>query len=82
MRTSASSSIKSLAKFLNYACFSCGYGSECSVGGFVELFPQGTKITKEITPTAENQHPEIKVCKERTIIPKAQQLGFKLASLI
>ena len=42
-----------------YACFSCGYGNRCSVGGFVELFPLGTPITKEIIPTIENQHPEI-----------------------
>ncbi len=67
-----------------YACFSCGYGNRCSVGGFVELFPLGTPITKEIIPTITNQHPEI--CNlepsNRTLIPQAKKIAEALCRVM
>ncbi|ACB84310.1 flavodoxin family protein [Natranaerobius thermophilus] len=47
-----------------YACFTCGYGSFCSVGGFAELYPLGTEITDDLKPSANNQHPETTFNKE------------------
>jgi hypothetical protein len=40
-----------------YACFTCGYGNHCPVGGFVDMYPLGTKAKPEIVPSLTNQHP-------------------------
>jgi len=42
-----------------YACFTCGYGSECAVGGLAGLYPLGTGITDEIIPSLDNQKPHL-----------------------
>lgn len=67
-----------------FACFSCGYGNYCPVGGFVELFPSGTPITGEITPSISNQHPEDKELpiKERDITARAAEMGKVLVRAI
>jgi len=67
-----------------YACFTCGYGNRCAVGGFVELFPLGTPITKEIIPTIENQHPEICDLEpgKRTLMPQANNVGEMLCKVM
>lgn len=41
-----------------FACFTCGYGDKCSVGGYAGMYPLGTPITSERTPTLCNQRPE------------------------
>jgi multimeric flavodoxin WrbA len=40
-----------------YACFTCGYGNHCPVGGFVEMYPLATPVRPEIVPSLTNQHP-------------------------
>jgi len=42
-----------------YACFECGFGSMCKVGGVREMFPQCTEIMPESIPTLANQYPHI-----------------------
>ena len=67
-----------------YACFSCGYGNYCPVGGFVELFPLGTPISRDILPSISNQHPE--TCEltpeERNLTGKAAETGAVLAKVV
>jgi hypothetical protein len=41
-----------------YACFSCGHGNHCPVGGFVDMYPLGTTIKPKIVPSLTNQHPD------------------------
>ncbi|MTI83111.1 MAG: flavodoxin family protein [Firmicutes bacterium] len=67
-----------------YACFSCGYGNYCPVGGFAELFPLGTEITKDILPSISNQHPE--VCnltpEKRDLTSEAKKTGAVLSKVV
>ena len=67
-----------------YACFSCGYGNRCPVGGFVELFPLDTPITREITPSLANQHPECPDLppEERKIVERARRVGRVLVEVL
>ncbi len=67
-----------------YACFSCGYGDYCPVGGFMELFPLGTPITDDIIPSITNQHPELKELQsgDRDVTAKARTMGMVLARAI
>ena len=59
-----------------YACFTCNYGNDCEVGGFRELFPSNPVITKEITPSPENQHPEKQDHHfKKSIVPEAMEKG-------
>jgi multimeric flavodoxin WrbA len=41
-----------------YACFTCGHGNHCPVGGFVDMYPLGTTIKSDIIPSLTNQHPD------------------------
>jgi multimeric flavodoxin WrbA len=41
-----------------FACFTCGYGNHCPVGGFVDMYPLGTAIEPDIVPSLANQHPD------------------------
>lgn len=67
-----------------YACFSCGYGDLCAVGGFKELFPLGTEIRPEITPSLANQHPELADLEpdRRDLTQEAREVGRTLARLL
>lgn len=40
-----------------YACFTCGYGPSCLVGGYVSLYEPGTQVTRDRTPRLDNQSP-------------------------
>lgn len=63
-----------------YVCFTCGSGSDCPVGGFVELFPLGTRITREIIPSLINQHPNMCNLKpdEHNLSARAREIGRRL----
>ncbi len=50
--------IKKLAIQGEYACFTCGYGEDCKVGGVYELYPHEPKINKCKIPSLNNQHPQ------------------------
>jgi multimeric flavodoxin WrbA len=67
-----------------YACYTCGYGNYCAVGGFIELFPLGTPITKDITPSLTNQSPGI--CNlpkhKRDLSESARHLGSVFSKVI
>ncbi len=66
-----------------YACFTCNYGNQCEVGGFIDLFPLNPVITKEITPSPENQHPEKNDHRlKRNILPEAMEKGRQFAKEI
>jgi len=41
-----------------YACFTCGHGNHCPVGGVVDMYPLGTDIKPELVPSLTNQHPD------------------------
>lgn len=63
-----------------YACFTCGFGDTCKVGGFHELYPDGTPITLKNTPSPENQYPHKKnvdPC-DKDVLPKSRKLGVIL----
>jgi multimeric flavodoxin WrbA len=74
----------SIAAQGEFACFSCGFGSTCPVGGFAELYPLGTPITPERTPSICNQLPHIDdlPAYARDIRSKAYDLGSLLAEKI
>ncbi|GAB6098325.1 flavodoxin family protein [Halanaerocella petrolearia] len=63
-----------------YACFTCGYGEQCAVGGYVELYPLNTPITNKRTPDLVNQHPEKN--KGKDITNNLNNLGKKLKKII
>jgi hypothetical protein len=67
-----------------YACFTCGHGNYCPVGGFKELFPLGTPITKSLFPSLTNQHPEISDLKpeKRDLLEKARGIGKTLSKVL
>ena len=50
-------------------CFTCGHGETCKVGAIHAMFPPGTKITEEITPS---------LCKQPKAIANARALGKTL----
>mgnify|MGYP006292678855 FL=1 len=41
-----------------YACFTCGYGESCTVGGLAKLYDLPMDIKEEYVPDLCNQHPE------------------------
>lgn len=47
-----------------YACFACGYGPECRVGGYVGAHGYGTPITEENTPCLERQSEALRQARE------------------
>ncbi|MDW7740514.1 MAG: flavodoxin family protein [Bacillota bacterium] len=67
-----------------FACFNCGFGSTCPVGGFADLYPLGTPITPEITPSICNQLPNVADLPDslRDIRGKAHGLGLLLAEKV
>lgn len=67
-----------------YACFSCGHGNYCAVGGFKELFPLGTAIVKDKIPSISNQHPECPAGaqKQRDLTTEAEAVGAMLARVV
>lgn len=67
-----------------YACFTCGYGNYCAVGGFKNLFPLGTEITPKIMPSLTNQHPEKADLGPslRDLTGRAREAGRTLARLV
>jgi hypothetical protein len=60
-----------------YACFTCGYGNHCPVGGFVDMYPLGTKAKPELVPSLTNQHPDNPDLpeEERNRLNDARELG-------
>lgn len=67
-----------------FACFSCGFGSTCAVGGFAELYPLGTPITPDRTPSICNQLPNVANLPSaaRDMRSKAHELGSLLAEKV
>jgi multimeric flavodoxin WrbA len=41
-----------------YACFTCGYGDRCEVGGLAEIYDLPLDLGSEHIPDLECQHPE------------------------
>jgi hypothetical protein len=41
-----------------YACFTCGYGDKCPVGGLANLYNLPIEISEKVIPGLCNQHPE------------------------
>ncbi|TYB30232.1 MAG: flavodoxin family protein [Candidatus Mcinerneyibacterium aminivorans] len=61
-----------------FACFNCGYGENCKVGGIFELYPHNPEIKKEKIPTLTNQHPEKcdkKINKKKELIKTADYIN-------
>ena len=67
-----------------YACFTCGYGNHCPVGGFVDMYPLGTAIKPEIMPTLTNQHPDQPDLSDekRNLLIAAQKIGKVLSKVL
>ncbi len=67
-----------------YACFSCGHGNHCPVGGFVDMYPLGTTIQPEIVPSLANQHPNNPDLpeEERNRLGDARKLGEILGRVL
>ncbi len=61
-----------------YACFTCGYGPTCMVGGYVGMYEPGTPVTRERIPCIANQYPHLP---ERLgdARPRLRRAGQKLA---
>ncbi len=76
--------VKTISAQGEYACFSCGYGNYCPVGGFAELFPLGTPIAESITPSIRNQYPEIPdiESERRNLLPIATEIGKTLDKVL
>ena len=67
-----------------YACFTCGHGNHCPVGGFVDMYPLGTEITPEIIPSLTNQNPDNPDLpeEERNLLDSAKSIGRILSRAI
>jgi multimeric flavodoxin WrbA len=67
-----------------YACFTCGYGNHCPVGGFVEMYPLGTRANPELVPSLTNQHPDKPDLpeEERNRLNAARELGKTLSRVL
>ena len=67
-----------------YACFSCGYGNHCPVGGFVDMYPLGTDVQPEIVPSLANQHPNNLELpeEERNRLGDARKMGETLGRVL
>jgi len=67
-----------------YACFSCGHGNHCPVGGFVDMYPMGTTIKPEIVPSLSNQHPDNPDLpqEERNRLAYAKKMGEILSKVL
>jgi hypothetical protein len=67
-----------------YACFSCGHGNHCPVGGFVEMYPLGTIIKPKIVPSLTNQHPDNPDLhqEERNRVNDAKKIGEILGKVL
>lgn len=76
--------VKEISVQGEYACFSCGHGNHCPVGGFVDMFPLGTKIKPEIIPSLTNQYPENPDLphEERNLIKDAKETGKILSKVM
>ncbi len=69
-----------------YACFTCGLGEECSVGGFHTLYGEGISIAPERIPSMDNQCPHLGdgegAIRGRVLRDAARRLGERLARRI
>ncbi|MCK5606194.1 flavodoxin family protein [Candidatus Pacearchaeota archaeon] len=67
-----------------YACFSCGHGNHCPVGGFVDMYPLGTPIKLEIVPSLANQYPDKPDLpqEERNCLNYARKMGEILSKVL
>jgi hypothetical protein len=67
-----------------YACFTCGYGNHCPVGGFVEMYPLGTTVKPELLPSLTNQHPNNPDLPEekRNRLNDARKMGETLSRVL
>ena len=67
-----------------YACFTCGYGNHCPVGGFVDMYPLGTTVRPKIVPSLTNQHPDNPDLpdEERNRLDAARKLGETLGKVL
>ena len=69
-----------------FACFTCGFGEDCDVGGFLSLYPPGTSIEPDRIPSLENQCPHLGDGEARArgeaLRRSAQDLGDALARRI
>ena len=67
-----------------YACFTCGYGNECAVGGFASLYPLGTEISDDNTPSIDNQHPHLpgSPCHHGSLRDEAIEMGKAIARVL
>jgi hypothetical protein len=76
--------VKEISVQGEYACFSCGHGNHCPVGGFVDMFPLGTKIKSEIIPSLTNQYPENPDLphEERNLVKDARETGKILSKVM
>jgi multimeric flavodoxin WrbA len=67
-----------------YACFTCGYGNHCPVGGFVEMYPLGTRVKPDLFPSLTNQYPDNPDLPEheRNRLYDARELGETLSKVL
>jgi multimeric flavodoxin WrbA len=67
-----------------YACFTCGYGNHCPVGGFVDMYPLGTTVRPELLPSLTNQHPNKPDLpeEERNRLNDARKMGQILSRVL
>jgi multimeric flavodoxin WrbA len=67
-----------------YACFTCGYGNHCPVGGFVDMYPLGTTVRPELLPSLTNQHPNKTDLpeEERNRLNDARKMGQILSRVL
>jgi len=67
-----------------YACFTCGHGNYCPVGGFVDMYPLGTAVKPELVPSLTNQYPENPDLpeEERSRLNDARRMGEILSKVL
>lgn len=76
--------VKEISVQGEYACFTCGYGNHCPVGGFVDMYPLGTAIKPEIVPSLTNQNPDNPDLpeEERNLLNSARKVGEVLSKVL
>ncbi|WP_366922617.1 flavodoxin family protein [Metallumcola ferriviriculae] len=62
-----------------YACFTCGYGENCEVGGLADIYELPTIINDKTTPSLCNQYPH-KLQPGKDITKQLTRLGKALAN--
>ncbi|MCK8817521.1 flavodoxin family protein [Natroniella sulfidigena] len=63
-----------------YACFTCGYGQRCAVGGLAEIYDLPLEITPDKIPDLCNQNPH--QARRNSVVAELRGVGLRVAQKI